>query len=126
MASVCIGAIAEPRLARNCPQPSAPACQLAQQAEIEIVVLRGQCLDRRIDDATRLISEIGAWKQQRNAAGALIKRMFTTEKARAKNGPRALARFLRGSEAGNFSMNDPQLVGGRPRRQGLDIVLIAF
>ena len=52
--------------------------------EIEIGVLRGQCLDRRIDDPTRLISEIAAWEQQRNAAGARIKWMFTTEKARAK------------------------------------------
>ena len=29
--------------------------------EIEIGVLRGQCLDRRIDDPKRLISEIAAW-----------------------------------------------------------------
>jgi hypothetical protein len=54
--------------------------------EIEIGVLRGQCLDRRIDDPKRLISEIAAWEQQRNAAGARIKWMFTTEKARAKMG----------------------------------------
>jgi hypothetical protein len=54
--------------------------------EIEIGVLRGQCLDRRIDDPKRLVSEITAWEQQRNAAGALIKWMFTTEKARAKIG----------------------------------------
>jgi hypothetical protein len=38
--------------------------------EIEIGVLRGQCLDRRIDDPNRLISEIAAWEKQRNAAGA--------------------------------------------------------
>ncbi len=54
--------------------------------EIEIGVLRGQCLDRRIDDPKRLISEIAAWERQRNAAGARIKWMFTTEKARAKMG----------------------------------------
>jgi DDE superfamily endonuclease/Winged helix-turn helix len=54
--------------------------------EIEIGVLRGQCLDRRIDDPKRLISEIAAWEQQRNAAGARIRWMFTTEKARAKMG----------------------------------------
>jgi hypothetical protein len=47
-------------------------------------VLRGQCLDRRIDDPKRLISEIAAWERQRNAAAARIKWMFTTEKARAK------------------------------------------
>ena len=54
--------------------------------EIEIGVLRGQCLDRRVDDPKRLISEIAAWERQRNAAGARIKWMFTTEKARAKMG----------------------------------------
>jgi hypothetical protein len=54
--------------------------------EIEIGVLRGQCLDRRIDDPKRLISEIAAWERQRNAAGARIKWMFTTDKARAKMG----------------------------------------
>jgi hypothetical protein len=49
-------------------------------------VLRGQCLDRRIDDPKRLISEIAAWEKQRNATDARIKWMFTTEKARAKMG----------------------------------------
>src|ERR1700693_2735986 len=38
--------------------------------EIEIGVLRGQCLDRRIDDSKRLVSEIAAWERQRNAAAA--------------------------------------------------------
>ena len=52
--------------------------------EIEIGVLRGQCLDRRIGDRERLDAEIAAWEQQRNAAGARINWMFTTEKARAK------------------------------------------
>ena len=54
--------------------------------EIEIGVLRGQCPDRRIDDPKRLICEITAWEKQRNTAGARIKWMFTTEKARAKIG----------------------------------------
>ena len=54
--------------------------------EIEIGVLRGQCLDRRIDDPERLINEIAAWERQRNTAGARIKWMFTTDKARAKMG----------------------------------------
>src|SRR6202166_952486 len=40
--------------------------------EIEIGVLRGQCLDRRIDDPKRLINEIAAWERQRNTAGARI------------------------------------------------------
>jgi transposase len=54
--------------------------------EIEIGVLRGQCLDRRIATQERLVSEIAAWERQRNASGARIKWMFTTEKARAKMG----------------------------------------
>src|SRR5207302_1466539 len=54
--------------------------------EIEIGVLRGQCLDRRIDDPNWLRREIDAWERQRNAAGARINWMFTTDKARAKMG----------------------------------------
>jgi transposase len=54
--------------------------------EIEIGVLRSQCLDRRIANQEQLISEIAAWERQRNASGARIKWMFTTEKARAKMG----------------------------------------
>jgi transposase len=52
--------------------------------EIEIGVLRNQCLDRRIAAKEHLVSEIAAWERQRNAARARIKWMFTTEKARAK------------------------------------------
>jgi transposase len=52
--------------------------------EIEIGVLRGQCLDRRIADRDSLVAEIAAWECQRNAAGARVKWMFTTEHARAK------------------------------------------
>jgi len=54
--------------------------------EIEIGVLRGQCLDRRIATRAQLVTEIAAWERQRNASGARIKWMFTTEKARAKMG----------------------------------------
>ena len=54
--------------------------------EIEIGVLRGQCLDRRIDSKEQLEAEIAAWERQRNASGARIKWMFTTDKARAKMG----------------------------------------
>jgi len=52
--------------------------------EIEIGVLRSQCLDRRIDDKHKLISELAAWERQRNDAQARINWMFTTEKARQK------------------------------------------
>jgi transposase len=54
--------------------------------EIEIGVLKGQCLDRRIDNHAELEREIAAWERRRNAAGARVKWMFTTEKARAKMG----------------------------------------
>ena len=54
--------------------------------EIEIGVLAGQCLDRRIESIEQLAAEIAVWEHQRNAAGARIKWMFTTEKARAKMG----------------------------------------
>jgi transposase len=54
--------------------------------EIEIGVLRNHCLDQRIATHDRLVSETAAWQRQRNASGATIKWMFTTEKARAKMG----------------------------------------
>jgi transposase len=54
--------------------------------EIEIGVLRCQCLDRRIDNPQDLRSEIAAWERQRNTSHARIKWMFTTEKARTKMG----------------------------------------
>ena len=54
--------------------------------EIEIGVLRSQCLDRRIATQQQLKSEIAAWERQRNVAKARIKWMFTTDKARAKMG----------------------------------------
>ena len=54
--------------------------------EIEIGVLRGQCLDRRIATQQKLVSEIAAWERQRNTTGARINWMFTTEKARSKMG----------------------------------------
>jgi transposase len=54
--------------------------------EIEIGVLKSQCLDRRIDDPKRLAHEIAEWQRQRNAAGARIEWMFTTARARTKLG----------------------------------------
>jgi hypothetical protein len=55
--------------------------------EIEIGVLRGQCLDRRIDDPNRVISEIAAWEKQRNAAGARIKMDVHNRQGSRQNGP---------------------------------------
>ncbi len=54
--------------------------------EIEIGVLRSQCLGRRIDSQQRLIAEIATWERLRNASRARIKWMFTAAKARAKMG----------------------------------------
>ena len=54
--------------------------------ETEIGVLKGQCLDRRVSDPEVLKAEITAWESARNSAGARIRWMFTTEKARAKMG----------------------------------------
>ena len=52
--------------------------------EIEIGVLRGQCLDRRIGERETLVTEIDAWQRQRNALGARVKWKFTTDNARSK------------------------------------------
>ena len=52
--------------------------------EIEIGVLRSQCLDRRIDTWERMVFEVDAWEKQRNQAGARIKWMFNTDNARSK------------------------------------------
>src|SRR4051812_35420099 len=41
--------------------------------EIEIGVLKGQCLDRRINNQEDLEGEIAAWERQRNASGARTK-----------------------------------------------------
>ena len=54
--------------------------------EIEIGVLRTQCLDRRIGERSVLESEIAAWERQRNLSGARIQWMFTVDKARSKMG----------------------------------------
>jgi transposase len=52
--------------------------------EIEIGVLRGQCLARRIGERKQLVSQIAAWEKQRNAAKARVKWMFTVDRARTK------------------------------------------
>ena len=54
------------------------------RAEIEIAVLRGQCLDRRIGERATLEAEIKAWQMQQNTFGAPIHWKFTTQNARDK------------------------------------------
>jgi transposase len=52
--------------------------------EIEIGVLKGQCLDRRIGNRGTLEREVTAWEDARNAARARVNWLFTVEKARKK------------------------------------------
>jgi hypothetical protein len=53
-------------------------------AEIEIGVMKDQCLNRRIPDKPTLIDELAAWEQHRNDEGGTIKWLFTVDKAREK------------------------------------------
>ena len=52
--------------------------------EIEIGVLRRQCLDQRIDSRAKLETEVRAWERRRTASAARIRWMFSTDQARAK------------------------------------------
>jgi hypothetical protein len=54
------------------------------QAEIELSVLRAQCLDRRIGDPVTLGAETTAWEEERNAAGTVTKWLFRVADARTK------------------------------------------
>lgn len=53
-------------------------------AEIELGVLRGQCLDRRIPDLATLTGEVAAWQNDRNAVQVKVDWQFTTADARVK------------------------------------------
>ena len=53
-------------------------------AEIELNVLMGQCLNRRIDKIETMTQEVNAWEQDRNNKKASIKWQFTNDKARIK------------------------------------------
>ncbi len=53
-------------------------------AEIELHVLAGQCLDRRLPDRATLAAEVAAWEASRNAADSAIDWRFTTADARIK------------------------------------------
>lgn len=53
-------------------------------AEIELNVLIGQCLNRRIGDIVDVRKEIKAWESHRNNKKAKINWQFTTEDARIK------------------------------------------
>jgi hypothetical protein len=53
-------------------------------AEIELNVLMGQCLNRRIDNIETLNREVEAWQNSRNNKKATINWQFTNDKARIK------------------------------------------
>lgn len=53
-------------------------------AEIELAVLAGQCLDRRLAGQATLEREVTAWQSARNASGRGVDWRFTTEDARIK------------------------------------------
>jgi hypothetical protein len=53
-------------------------------AEIELRVLMGQCLNRRIDRASIVRSEVMAWEKDRNNKKAQINWQFRTDDARIK------------------------------------------
>ena len=53
-------------------------------AEIELHVLMGQCLNRRIDNIETIKQEVNAWQQDRNNKEATINWKFTNDKARIK------------------------------------------
>jgi hypothetical protein len=50
-------------------------------AEIELGVLKGQCLDRRIDN---MKTEVAIWELDRNNRSKKINWQFTTQEARIK------------------------------------------
>jgi hypothetical protein len=53
-------------------------------AEIELSVLKGQCLECRISDMSTMQGEVSAWQKNRNNSARKIDWQFTTEDARIK------------------------------------------
>jgi hypothetical protein len=53
-------------------------------AEIELNVLTGQCLKRRMDDIGFVKKEVAAWQRTRDNKNAKVNWQFTTEDARIK------------------------------------------
>jgi hypothetical protein len=63
------------------PPSTAAGCSMA---EIELAMLAGQCLDRRLADQPTLEREAAGWQAARNRAGRGVNWRFTTEDARIK------------------------------------------
>lgn len=53
-------------------------------AEVELAVLSGQCLDRRIGQEAELRQEVTTWEAERNDQQARVNWRFTTQDGRIK------------------------------------------
>jgi hypothetical protein len=53
-------------------------------AEIELSVLKGRCLDRRIPDMATMQNQVAAWERNRNNRARKIVWQFNTPDARIK------------------------------------------
>src|SRR5205814_4217097 len=53
-------------------------------AEIELSVLSGQCLNRRIGSEEELMREVASWQEKRNNKEVKVNWHFTTQDARIK------------------------------------------
>jgi hypothetical protein len=53
-------------------------------AEIELSVMSGQCLKRRLPDPESVAREVAAWMRSRNATGTKVQWRFTSTQARTK------------------------------------------
>ena len=63
--------------------PSAPG-NLTARPQIELSVLNGQCLDRRIPDFETMRKQVAAWEDDRNNRPSKIRWQFSTTNARIK------------------------------------------
>ena len=88
--------------------------------EIEIGVLKGQCLDRRIESCDRLVAEIDVWQSQRNQSGARNQLDVLHRQGQNQNGARlsrSLAQRVIITVQGNSardSLNDQRIDGSLP------------
>ena len=66
------------------PRAVVPPGSWLNVAEIELNVLIGQCLDRRIGSMEKLREEVAAWQARRDQIHAKVNWQFTTENALVK------------------------------------------
>jgi hypothetical protein len=55
-------------------------------AETELAVLAGDCLDRRMDCAEFVKTEVAVWEADRNHSEVIVRWRFTTQEARQIGG----------------------------------------